>query len=76
MPADIQGEAEQGSEQPDAEENVPALCRGTGLNDLWEVPSDPNHSMSLGLCLLPWSNETVENQHPPAVFATVTSSKL
>jgi len=34
IPGDIQGQAEQGSEQPGLVEDVPAHCRGVGLDDL------------------------------------------
>jgi len=34
IPGNIQGQAEQGSEQPDLVEDVPAHCRGIGLDDL------------------------------------------
>jgi len=33
-PANIQGQVGQGSEQPDPVEDVPAHCRGAGLDDL------------------------------------------
>jgi len=34
IPANIQGHAGWGSEQPDLVEDVPAYCRGVGLDDL------------------------------------------
>jgi len=34
VPGDIQGQAEQGSEQPDIAVGVPVHCRGVGLDGL------------------------------------------
>jgi len=34
VPGDIQGQAGRGSEQPGLVEDVPAYCRGVGLDDL------------------------------------------
>ena len=34
MPGNIQGQVGRNSEQPDLAEDVPALCRGFGLDDL------------------------------------------
>ena len=34
IPGNIQGQAGRGSEQPDLVEDVPAQCRGVGLDDL------------------------------------------
>jgi len=34
IPGNIQGQVGRGSEQPDLVENVPAHCRGVGLDDL------------------------------------------
>jgi len=44
MPGHIQGQVGWGSEQPGPVEDVPAHCRGVGLDGL-KVPSTPNHSM-------------------------------
>jgi len=34
IPGNIQGQLGRGSEQPDLDKNVPAHCRGVGLDDL------------------------------------------
>ena len=34
IPGSIHGQVGRGSEQPDLPEDVPAYCRGTGINDL------------------------------------------
>ena len=34
IPGNVQGQVGQGSEQPDLVEDVPAHCRGVGLDDL------------------------------------------
>jgi len=47
MPGKIQGQAGQGSEQPDPVEDVPAHCRGVGLDGWMDLPSNPDHSMIL-----------------------------
>jgi len=45
IPGDSQGQAGQGSEQPDLAVGVPAYCMGVGLDELIKVFCNSNYSM-------------------------------
>lgn len=73
IPGNIQGQVEQGSEQPDLVKNVPALCRGWSTWPL-KAPSNPNYSMILFCYSKSWGRSVPVPSHTGACQVLLISA--